>query len=172
MKQALLLTMIGAILIAGCAKKEAPPPQQVQKEMTQAPPPSPAPQDAMPKLSGDTVVTSSGLKYVEITVGQGPMPIPGQNVRAHYTGWLTDGTRFDSSRDRGQPLEIGPNLPPVIKGMSEGLMTTKVGGRRLLIIPPELAYGTRGTPGGPIPPNATLVFDVEVLSATDPAAKL
>jgi FKBP-type peptidyl-prolyl cis-trans isomerase len=101
--------------------------------------------------------------------GDGPTPAAGDLIGAHYTGWLLDGTKFDSSRDRGQPLQFPIGQGRVIRGWDEGLMSMSVGGRRLLIIPPELAYGERGTPGGPIPPNAILVFDVELVSITPKA---
>ncbi|WP_414570355.1 FKBP-type peptidyl-prolyl cis-trans isomerase [Nostoc sp. CCY 9925] len=110
----------------------------------------------------NAVTTSSGLKYVEIKEGTGATPERGQTVEVHYTGTLEDGTKFDSSRDRGQPFKFKIGVGQVIKGWDEGLSTMKVGGRRNLIIPPELGYGPRGA-GGVIPPNATLLFDVELL---------
>ncbi len=110
----------------------------------------------------NVVTTPSGLKYVEITEGTGATPEPGQIVVVHYTGTLEDGTQFDSSRDRGQPFQFKIGIGQVIKGWDEGLSTMKVGGRRELIIPSELGYGSRGA-GGVIPPNATLIFDVELL---------
>ena len=109
-----------------------------------------------------TVTTPSGLKYVEIKEGTGATPKTGQTVVVHYTGTLEDGTKFDSSRDRGQPFSFKLGVGQVIKGWDEGLSTMKVGGRRQLTIPPELGYGARGA-GGVIPPNATLIFDVELL---------
>jgi peptidylprolyl isomerase len=106
--------------------------------------------------------TESGLKYEDIVTGAGDSPKPGQLVTVHYTGTLENGTKFDSSVDRGQPFTFKIGVGQVIKGWDEGVMTMKVGGKRKLIIPPQLGYGARGA-GGVIPPNATLVFDVELL---------
>lgn len=116
----------------------------------------------IPQVAGDTVTTPSGLKYIEMTVGTGAQPTAGQMINAHYTGWLTDGKKFDSSRDRGQTFSFPLGQGRVIAGWDEGIASMKVGGRRLLIIPPGLGYGERGA-GGVIPPNATLVFDVELV---------
>lgn len=110
----------------------------------------------------NAVTTPSGLKYVELQEGTGATPNPGQTVEVHYTGTLEDGKKFDSSRDRGTPFSFKLGVGQVIKGWDEGLSTMKVGGRRQLIIPSELGYGARGA-GGVIPPNATLIFDVELL---------
>lgn len=108
------------------------------------------------------VTTDSGLNYVDLVVGTGAMPQAGQRVTVHYTGTLEDGTKFDSSRDRGRPFSFQIGVGQVIKGWDEGVASMRVGGRRQLIIPPELGYGSRGA-GGVIPPNATLIFDVELL---------
>lgn len=109
-----------------------------------------------------TVTTDSGLKYVELKEADGATPKTGQTVVVHYTGTLEDGTKFDSSRDRNSPFQFKIGVGQVIKGWDEGVGTMKVGSRRKLIIPPELGYGARGA-GGVIPPNATLIFDVELL---------
>ncbi len=112
-------------------------------------------------LGANAVITPSGLKYEDIIVGTGPSPQPGQDVTVHYTGVLENGTKFDSSLDRGQPFIFKIGMGKVIKGWDEGVMTMKVGGKRKLVIPPQLGYGARGV--GPIPPNSTLVFEVELL---------
>jgi FKBP-type peptidyl-prolyl cis-trans isomerase len=106
--------------------------------------------------------TPSGLRYRDTNVGSGAAAQPGHTVSVHYTGWLTNGTKFDSSRDRNEPFDFPLGGGRVIKGWDEGVAGMKIGGRRLLVIPPNLAYGPSGT--GPIPPNSTLVFDVELLA--------
>jgi len=179
LKKTGLVLLIGLVAIAGCAKKEASPPAeqqssaatQTEQTTTETPAQQTAPAESgIPMVAGDTVTTASGLKYIEIAAGSGPTPEPGNLIGAHYTGWLLDGKKFDSSRDRGQPLQFPIGKGRVIKGWDEGLLSMSVGGRRLLIIPPELGYGDRGTPGGPIPPKATLIFDVELVSITPPGA--
>jgi len=107
--------------------------------------------------------TAGGLQYQDVTVGTGASPRVGAPVVVQYTGYLTNGTKFDSSYDRNQPFTFTLGVGQVIKGWDEGVATMKVGGKRKLIVPPDLGYGAAGTPGGPIPPNATLVFDVELL---------
>ena len=111
---------------------------------------------------GAEVITPSGLKYTDLVVGTGPGPQTGQTAVVHYTGTLTNGTEFDSSRRRGRPFEFPLGRGAVIRGWDEGVATMKVGGRRRLTVPPALGYGERGSPPA-IPPNATLVFDVELV---------
>ena len=109
--------------------------------------------------------TASGLEYIEQVAGTGAQAMPGKTVRVHYTGKFQDGRVFDSSVPRGEPLEFKLGAGRVIKGWDEGIALMKVGGKAQLIIPPALAYGERGA-GGVIPPNATLVFDVELVSVS------
>ena len=111
---------------------------------------------------GSEVTTSSGLKYIDQTVGTGASPAPGKMVTVHYTGTLDNGSTFDSSVGRGQPFTFKIGVGQVIKGWDEGVMSMKVGGKRKLIIPGNLGYGAMGSPPK-IPPNATLHFDVELL---------
>ncbi len=121
----------------------------------------------MPVHAAETKVnkmttTDSGLKYVDVVVGNGASPTRGKQVKVHYTGTLENGTRFDSSVDRKKPFSFIIGIGQVIKGWDEGVMGMKVGGKRKLVIPANLGYGARGA-GGVIPPNATLLFDVELL---------
>jgi peptidylprolyl isomerase len=120
-----------------------------------------------PAIAQPVMTTPSGLKIIDVKVGTGAMPRPGQTCVMNYTGWLYEngvkGKKFDSSLDRNEPFEFKIGAHQVIAGWDEGVATMKVGGKRTLIIPPELGYGARGA-GGVIPPNATLIFDVDLLA--------
>ncbi|MBV9183109.1 MAG: FKBP-type peptidyl-prolyl cis-trans isomerase [Acidobacteria bacterium] len=118
--------------------------------------------NAPTRVTGDPVKTPSGLEYWDIRKGTGPEATSGHKVRVHYTGWLTNGKKFDSSVDAGRPFSFTLGGGEVIKGWDEGVAGMKVGGKRQLKIPSDLAYGSRGA-GGVIPPNATLIFDVQLL---------
>lgn len=151
--------MLVCVLVLVLAQFNQQPKSALAEQVNQK---KPAP-TKVNQMSDDKVVTTeSGLKYTELKEGTGATPQKGQTVTVHYTGTLEDGTKFDSSRDRGQPFSFKLGVGQVIKGWDEGLSTMKVGDRRKLIIPPELGYGARGA-GGVIPPNATLIFDVELL---------
>lgn len=118
--------------------------------------------EALTSVPSDSMTaTDSGLRYLQLADGQGRTAGAGDTVAVHYTGCLTDGTKFDSSRDRGEPIRFVLGTGRVIEGWDEGLDGMQVGGERILRIPPELAYGSSG--GGPIPPNATLLFRVELM---------
>src|SRR4029077_4555933 len=122
-----------------------------------------APSTSSPmKVNGQPTTTASGLQYWDIVVGTGATAAAGNTVKVHYTGFLTTGAKFDSSRDRGEPFSFPLGAGQVIKGWDEGVAGMKVGGQRQLRIPPQLGYGAAGA-GGAIPPNATLIFDVELL---------
>jgi len=108
------------------------------------------------------IMTDSGLKYEDLVAGDGAEAQAGQQVSVHYTGWLTDGSKFDSSLDRNDPFQFALGAGRVIRGWDEGVQGMKIGGKRKLTIPPQLGYGAQGA-GGVIPPNATLVFEVELL---------
>ncbi|GAC1307336.1 MAG: hypothetical protein NVS2B3_16440 [Vulcanimicrobiaceae bacterium] len=118
-----------------------------------------------PMHESKTVTLPDGLSYVDTVVGTGAVARAGQTVRVHYTGTLTSGLKFDSSRDRNEPFEFSLGARQVIAGWDEGVAGMRVGGRRTLTIPPALGYGARGA-GGTIPPNATLIFDIELLGLT------
>ncbi|NJR49131.1 MAG: FKBP-type peptidyl-prolyl cis-trans isomerase [Leptolyngbyaceae cyanobacterium CSU_1_3] len=146
-----------ASAIAGTLPTTQPIAEVQPETLVAQTPPVPATQPEKTNV----IKTDSGLQYVDEVEGTGETPQSGQVVTVHYTGTLANGTKFDSSRDRGEPFKFKIGVGQVIKGWDEGVGSMKVGGRRQLTIPPELGYGSRGI--GPIPPNSTLLFDVELL---------
>jgi len=173
----LVVALAAALVAAGCRERqeakvevpaETPPPPEVQVALPVED--EPAEEDEAIEVarelgtpSGNPVIaTDSGLQYIDVEPGEGDLAEAGDTVSVHYTGWLVDGTKFDSSKDRGTPFQFPLGAGRVIKGWDEGVAGMKVGGVRKLIIPPELGYGSRGA-GSAIPPNATLIFEVELL---------
>ncbi len=148
--------LLAATMLAGCGEKSEPP-----KEMAQAEASAPS---SFPGVatSAQPESTASGLKYIDLVVGSGAVAEAGKAVVVHYTGYLTNGMKVDSSVDRDQAYPFRLGQAEVIKGWDEGIAGMKVGGKRKLIIPPQLGYGERGA-GGVIPPNAELIFDIELL---------
>ena len=144
--------LLSVLLVAGAIGTSVADPAPAKKE---------EPAKAAPS-GGKMVTTASGLKYIDTQVGSGATPKKGQTVRVHYTGTLASGQKFDSSVDRGEPFEFQIGVGQVIKGWDEGVLSRKVGGKRTLIVPSNLGYGSRGV-GGVIPPDAELHFDVELL---------
>jgi len=150
-------TMVVLFLVAFFSVQLLPAPAVARQPTSQA---GAAPTKTPPPPK--TVTTASGLKYVDLEVGTGAMPKKGQHVIVHYTGWLTNGKKFDSSLDRNESFSFVLGAGEVIKGWDEGVASMRVGGKRKLTIPPSLAYGAKGIPGV-IPPNATLIFEVQLL---------
>lgn len=149
-KLLVLFLFITGVAIAACSDKDAKLSGEVKPAAAVAP--------------ASAVTTPSGLSYVDLVVGNGPQPTSGKPVKVHYTGWLENGTKFDSSVDRGEPFVFTVGAGEVIPGWDEGVLTMKVGGKRRLIVPSQLGYGAAGA-GGVIPSNATLIFEVELLGA-------
>ena len=147
-KLIVVLLLVVAVSIPACAQKEAKQPANEAKVAA--------------ALPANAVKTSSGLAYVDMVVGSGLAPTAGKPVKVHYTGWLENGTKFDSSLDRGEPFVFTIGAGQVIPGWDEGVMSMKAGGKRKLIVPPQLGYGAAGA-GSVIPPNAVLIFEVELL---------
>ena len=150
-KLIVLLLLAVAVVIPACSQKDAKGAGET------------APQAAKPAaVNAQTVTTASGLAYQDVKPGTGASPVSGKQVKVHYTGWLENGTKFDSSLDRNEPFVFVIGAGQVIPGWDEGVSSMKVGGKRRLIVPSKLGYGEQGA-GGVIPPNATLIFDVELL---------
>lgn len=155
----ILMAFLAAALLAGCNETA----QKTDSSTTGGAPSTPATTEAAaPATGGKVHKLASGLQYEDLVVGNGTMAEPGMNVSVHYTGWLTDGTKFDSSVDRNEPFQFQLGAGMVIRGWDEGVKGMRIGGKRKLTIPSDMGYGARGA-GGVIPPNATLVFDVELL---------
>jgi len=153
-KYLILFLLIAFALIPACSQNEGKK-QEEQK-------PVQASQASAPAGGENLLKTASGLQYADLVPGSGDSPKSGKKVTVHYTGWLTNGTKFDSSVDRNEPFTFVIGAGQVIPGWDEGVMSMKIGGKRKLVIPPELGYGAGGA-GGVIPPNATLVFEVILL---------
>ena len=147
------------ILCCGCSRESQPEPRAA------GPPPGqvvPSGESAEAKM-GEVVATDSGLQYIDLRIGDGPMPTAGQAVVVEYTGTLADGTKFDSTADRGSPFQFEIGMGQVIFQLDEGISTMRVGGKRKLIIPPASGYAEMGRPGKAIPPDVELHFEVELL---------
>jgi FKBP-type peptidyl-prolyl cis-trans isomerase len=158
------------VLVAACSQSEAPKPDQSAAQptaaasTTSAAPNKPSDAASPPPIAstGQSTPAVTDLKIEDTKVGTGDAAVAGKSVTVHYTGWLTDGTKFDSSKNHGQPFTFQLGAGQVIRGWDQGVVGMKVGGVRKLTIPPSLGYGANGA-GGVIPPNATLVFEIELL---------
>jgi FKBP-type peptidyl-prolyl cis-trans isomerase len=151
MKTIVIIVAVSLLALAGLALAQTAPAKK-----------APAMHVGPTKVTGEPTKTASGLEYWDIKVGTGAIAQTGVHVKVDYTGWLTNGKKFDSSVGTGKPFELLLGGGQVIKGWDEGIVGMKVGGKRQLRIPPDLAYGPKGYPGA-IPPNATLIFDVKLL---------
>lgn len=159
LRQSLILIFMTIVAITVVAQTPSTP---TKKPATRTAATRPNP-NVPTKVTGPGTKTASGLQYWDIKVGTGATAAAGQKVKVHYTGWLTNGKKFDSSVGTGHPFEFTLGNGDVIKGWDEGVAGMKVGGKRQLHIPPDLGYGANGTPDGTIPPNAALIFDVQLI---------
>lgn len=157
-----VLALFATIGLTGCAKQAPSSSQGSTSSQSQPAATQPSSEPATSPASANTTKPPAGLVIKDEVVGKGPAAKSGDTVTVNYTGWLTDGTKFDSSLDRNQPFTFPLGAGQVIPGWDQGVAGMKVGGKRKLTIPPELGYGAQGA-GGTIPPNATLVFEVELL---------
>jgi FKBP-type peptidyl-prolyl cis-trans isomerase len=160
-----VLALFAAIGLSGCSTQAGRPSQEstpAGAPSSAQPSPSGTSQESTPATSKGNVGKTAGLVISDEVVGKGPSAKSGDRVTVHYTGWLLDGTKFDSSKDRNEPFLFSLGAGNVIPGWDQGVAGMKVGGKRKLTVPPELGYGAQGA-GGVIPPNATLVFEVELL---------
>ena len=153
------LAMLATLTINGCTASDNP---KTTQAATQTQVPAPAATQATAPTASAARTTPSGLVIETLATGTGAAAVPGDTVSVHYTGWLTNGTKFDSSRDRNEPFNFKLGAGQVIPGWDEGVAGMQPGGKRRLTVPAQLAYGARGA-GGVIPPNAVLVFEVEYL---------
>jgi peptidylprolyl isomerase len=171
--RSLFLAIALSVLVAGCGYPDPGSSSSGPAAGTSVPTATPSPTpSASPSPGGDdfnagaglpVVTLPDGLKYIDVVAGPGPQPKKGDTITVHYTGWLSNGTKFDSSRDRGTPASFQIGIGAVIPGWDEGVITMKVGGKRKLILPPALGYGAAGQPPT-IPANSTLIFVVELLN--------
>ena len=158
------LAALACLALAGCQETSTSEKSTATTSAATSDPSPGAPETVSGATEGQERTLPGGLKVTDIKVGNGPMAEPGRTVAVNYTGWLTDGTKFDSSLDRGTPITfpLGADPPRVIRGWEEGVKGMRVGGKRKLMIPSDMGYGERGSPPV-IPPGATLVFEVELM---------